>query len=313
MRDLGDLRGERVDVGLVVARAGQLAEVELALRGEAVRACRAEVDVGEQPVGGGTRQEREEVERAPVPAQRPHELLVDAREIVERPGLAPPRLQRPLAEAEMPALLEPAVDVEHPVDRLHAVIGEEEHGRLLAVLRRGGVDQLAAERVDLLVDPQKLVPGAGRGVRRMVRVEARVAEVADVVGAHEIDREEAEIGLHLEDELADAGDLLGVLEQPARVGGEVLPPALGHRMVRRDEVGIGGEDLLRCACRGDLRPLGAAVAGDDDAVDLFRRIRERDADVGRADARRAEPPPDGRAARGWPRSRTSACRDSGSS
>ena len=129
----------------------------------------------------------------PYHGQRPHELLVDAREIVEPP--APPRLQRPLAEAEMAALLEPAVEVEHPVDRLHPVIGEEEDGRLLAVLRRGGVDQLAAERVDASRRPA----GARRRlpvdrVRGMLRVEAGVAEVADVVGAHEVDAEKPRSG-----------------------------------------------------------------------------------------------------------------------
>src|SRR3954468_6271384 len=105
----------------------------------------------------------------------------------------------------MAALLEPAVEVEHPVDRLHPVVREEEDGRFLAVLRLGRLDQLAAERVDSLVDLQKLVAGAGRRVRRVLGVEAGVAEMADVVGAYEVDAEEPEVGLQLEDELADAG------------------------------------------------------------------------------------------------------------
>ena len=249
------------------------------------------------------------VERAAVPRHRPHELLVDAREIVE--PAAPPRLQRPLAEAEMAALLEPAVEVEHPVDRLHPVVREEEDGRLLAVLRLGRLDQLAAQRVDALVDLQELVARAGRRVRRVLGIEAGVAEVADVVGAHEVDAEQAEVGLQLEDELADAGHLLRVLEQPARVGGEVLPPALRHRVVRRDEVGIGGEDPLLGARRQDLRPLGAAVAGDDDPVERLRRVRERDADVRRADPGRRRASSRAASRRGSRRSRASACRGSG--
>ena len=234
------------------------------------------------------------VERAPVPRDLPHELLVDAREPVELS--APPGLQRPLAEPEMAALLEPAVDVEHPVDRLHPVVGEEEHGRLLAVARCRRVDQLAAEPVDRLVHAQELVAGTGRRVRGMIGVEAREAEVADVVGAHEVDGEQAEVGLELKAELADAGHLLGVLDEALGVRGEVLPPALGHRVMCRDEIGIRGVDLLRGARRRDLRCLGAAVAGDDDAVDLLRRVRERDADPRRADACRAEHAPDRRAA-----------------
>ena len=207
---------------------------------------------------------------------------------------APPRLQRSLPEAEMAALLEPAVEVEHPVDRLHPVVREEEDGRLLAVPRLGRLDQLAAQRIDALVDLQELVARACRRVGRVLGIEAGVAEVADVVGAHEVDAEESEVGLQLEDELADAGHLLRVLEQSARVGGEVLPPALCHRVVRRDQVGVGGEDPLLGARRQDLRPLGAAVAGDDDPVQRLRRVRERDADVRRADPGRAEHPPERR-------------------
>ena len=292
VRHLGELGRQGVDVRRVVARAGQLAEVDLPLRGEAVRARPAEVDVGEEAVFSWTRQEREQVERAAVPRQRSHELLVNPREIVEPP--APPRLQRPLAEVEMTALLEPAVEMEHPVDRLHPVVGEEEDGRLLAVLRLGGLDQLAAERVDALVDLQELVARAGRRVRGVLRVEARVAEVADVVGAHEVDAEEAEVRLELEDELADAGHLLGVLEQPARVGGKVLPPALRHRVVRGHEIGKVGKDPLLGARRQDLRPFRAAVAGDDDPVQRLRRIRERDADVRRANPGRSEQAPERR-------------------
>jgi hypothetical protein len=109
-------------------------------------------------------------------------------------------------------LLEPAVEVEHPVDRLHAVVGEEQDGRLLPEALRRGVDQLAAEFVNPFVDPQQLVPRLPRIVRRMLRVDARVAEVADVVRAHEVDAQETELRLQLVDELAHTGDLLGVLE-----------------------------------------------------------------------------------------------------
>jgi hypothetical protein len=42
------------------------------------------------------------------------------------------------------------------------VVREEEHGRLLAVPRLCGIDQLAAQLVDALVDLEELVAGAGR-------------------------------------------------------------------------------------------------------------------------------------------------------
>src|SRR5262249_51170770 len=103
VRNLRDFRSERVDVGRIVSRAGQLAEVERALRAEAVGAGRAEVDVRQLAILAGARQERQPVEHAAIPRHRPYELLVDARQVVE--PAEPPRLQRPLAEAKMAALL----------------------------------------------------------------------------------------------------------------------------------------------------------------------------------------------------------------
>ena len=118
----------------------------------------------------------------------------------------------------MAALLEPAVEVEHPVDRLHPVVREEEHGRLLAVLRLGCVDQLAAQLVDALVDPEELVAGAGRspcaGCSGSKRAKPRWPTWSVLMKST---REQAEIRLQLEDELADAGHLLGVLDAAARV------------------------------------------------------------------------------------------------
>ena len=150
----------------------------------------------------------------------------------------------------MAALLEPAVEVEHPVDRLHPVVREEEDCRLLAVLRLGRLDQLAAERVDALVDPQELVARACRGVRRVLGVEAGVAEVADVVGAHEVDREQPEVGLHLETELAHAGHLLG------HDFVEGFMPPVGHSPAAVFEA--AGGVLLRSAGR-----LHDAIEGDE--------------------------------------------------
>ena len=49
---------------------------------------------------------------------------------------------------------------------------------------------------------------------------------------------------------------LDVLDEPAGVALEVLPPALGHRVVRRDERGVGREDAVTggvgriCGCSG---------------------------------------------------------------
>jgi hypothetical protein len=199
--DLGELGHERLEVGGIVASTGQLAEVELAARRECVRAGRPEVDVRKGAVLGGARQERDHVERAPVPGDGPHELLVHAREVVD--PAVPPRLQRPTPEAEVAVLLQPAVEMEHPVERLHPVVGEDQDRRLLAVALGCGLDQLTAGRVDPFVDMDDLVAGLVRLVCRMLRIEAGVAEVADVVGAHEVDAEETELRLELEDELAD--------------------------------------------------------------------------------------------------------------
>ena len=56
-----------------------------------------------------------------------------------------------------------------------------------------------AGRVDRLVDPHDLVARVVRVVRGMLGVEPVPPQVPDVVGAHEVDAEEVEVGLELEE------------------------------------------------------------------------------------------------------------------
>ncbi len=282
VRNLCQLVRQEVGVAPIADGAGRLAEVDLPARGEAVGAGGAEVDVGEKPILSGARQERQAVECPGVALLRPGEALVDLGQVVEPPALE--RLERAAPEAEVACLLEPAVEMEHPVDRLHAVVGEEEDGRLLPVALAGCLDQLPARGIDALVHPDDLVAGMSRVMSRVVRIDARVAEVADVVRAHEVDAEKRKIRLELECEPAHARNLVDVVKQEVRVRGKVLPPTLRHRMVRRDEVGILGEDAPARSGRNDLGLFGAAVAGDDDALDGLGRVGERDTDEGRPEA-----------------------------
>ena len=213
-----------------------------------------------------------------------------------REAAAAQRLERAPAIAQVPVLLEPAVGVERPVDRLHPVVGEDDDGRLLVPALPRGLDQLPARAVDGLVDLHQLVPCPGRVVRRMLRVEAVVAEVARVVGAHEVDAEEAEVGLELHRQATDVRHLANMVDQAARVPLEVLPPALGHRVPRRHEVRVGGEDTLPGDRGNHLRRLGPPVAGHDDAGHRLGRVGERDSDERRAKPRRPERAPERSAA-----------------
>ena len=78
-----------------------------------------------------------------------------------------------VTEAEVAGLLEPSVGVKEPVRRLHAVVGDDEHRRLLAPKPLRLLDQTPAGGIDRLVDLYQLVPGLVRSVRRMGRVETR--------------------------------------------------------------------------------------------------------------------------------------------
>ena len=188
--------------------------------------------------------------------------------------------------------------MERPVDRLHSVVGEDDHGRLLVPALSRGVDQLAAGAVDGLIDLDQLVPRVRWVVCRMARVEPVVTEVAGVIGAHEVDAEEAEIGVDLERQPADVGDLADMLDQAPRVPVEVLPPALRHRVPRGEEVGMEGKDAVTQTGRQHLRRLRSAVAGDDGARQGLGRVGERHGDERRAEPGGAERPPEGRAGTG---------------
>ena len=82
---------------------------------------------------------------------------------------------------------------------------------------------------------------------RMRRVEAMPCQVPGDVGAHEIDAEEAEVGLELEREEADVGDLADVIDKPLGERCEVLAPA--GRVVGRQEVRMRAQDGRTCRRR----------------------------------------------------------------
>ena len=248
MRDRRERGRDLVREPRVLARAARLAEIDQPAGSVAVRRGRAEVDVREGAIlfGPGKRQP---VERPGVAAARAGEPSVHLREKLE--AAAAQLLQRAAAVAEVAGLLEPAVRVEDPVRRLHAVVGQDDRGRLLAEAAPGLLDELAAHAVDRLVDAHDLVPG--RVVRGMRRVESVPGEVPREVRAHEVHAEQLQVGLELERQLADAGDLVHVREELVGEALEVLPPALLLRVVRGDEVGVLGEDPLPGLRRLDLR------------------------------------------------------------
>ena len=83
--------------------------------------------------------------------------------------------------------------------------------------RAGLLDQLAAGAVDRLVDLRRSSsPGSSGSWAGWSGSSRCVAEVAGVVGAHEVDAEELEVGLELEGEPADVRGLVDVLDEPAR-------------------------------------------------------------------------------------------------
>ena len=198
VRDRLELAREPLGEGRVVARAGRLAQVDLAAGGEAVGARAAEVDVGERAVGRGPGHEagrgrRAGRTRSVVRASRPSASAT----LRSRPAQEP--LERPAPVAQVAGPPQPLVGVERPVDRLHAVVG---HDDALSAPRRTAARAASISSpqtaVDRLVDLHQLVAGVRRVVGRMARVEARVAEMAGEVGAHEVDREHAQVGLELE-------------------------------------------------------------------------------------------------------------------
>ena len=142
----------------------------------------------------------------------------------------------------------------------------------------------------------------------MGRIEARVAEVAGEVGAHEVDREDAQIGLELEARPAGVADLVDVLDERGGVAAEVLPPALLHGVVGRDEAGDALVDRARRTLREDLRPLRPPVPRDDDPVERLRRIRERHRDERRAHPAGARGAATAARPTGWQRSRPASGR-----
>jgi hypothetical protein len=174
------------------------------------------------------------------------------------------------------------------------VVGEHDRGRLLVGGGAGDLDEAATCLVDRLVDPDDLVAGIPRVVCRVLGIEPVPAEMAYVIRAHEIDAQQVEVRFQLVGEATDVGDLADVVEEALRVPREVLPPALCHRMVRGDEVGLCLENAPARTLREDRRPLGATVAGDQDARDRLRRIGERDRDERRAHSGNAERAPERR-------------------
>jgi len=141
----------------------------------------------------------------------------------------------------------------------------------------------------------QFVAGVGGVVSGVVGVETGIAKVPGEVGAHEVDHQQAQVGLELEALLAHRRDLVDVLDQEPRVAVEILPPALAHRVVGGDEAGMADPDRRRGGCRGDLRLGRAAVARDGDARDLLGGVGERHGHERRPDPGRPQRPPERRA------------------
>ena len=224
------------------------------------------------------------------PWVRACEPLVDPREEIQ--AASTQGLQGAAPVSQVAGILEPAVRVEAPVDRLHPVIRECDHRRLFAVEPLRVLDQLGACSVDGLVDPDYLVAGLSRIMGRMLGIQTVPTEVPREVGAHEVDAEQAELRLEIHRRPADVCDQVDVPQELGREPVEILPPALGHRVVCGHEVGMGLVDPLRCSRGEDRRTFGPAVARDDHTVDRFRWVGERDRDVGRTDADLAQRPPE---------------------
>ena len=118
-----------------------------------------------------------------------------------------------VTEAEVTGLLEPSVGVKEPVRRLHAVVGDNQHRRLLAPKPFRLLDQTPTGSIDRLVDLYQLVSGLVWSVGGVTRVETVPSEVAGNVGTHEVDTEKPKLGLQLEYEQADVCDLLDVVRE----------------------------------------------------------------------------------------------------
>ena len=228
-----------------------------------------------------------------------YQPLVRPRRRSTRMSASQPRAAQPLQRAapvaQVAVLLQPAVHVKHPVDRLHAVVGHDEHGRLLAEALPGRLDQAPAGGVDRLVDLHQLVARVGRVVGGVVGVKPGIAQMPGEVGAHEVDHQHAQVGLELEALLAHRRHLVDVLDQEPRVAVEVLPPALAHWVVGGDQAGMAGPDGRGGRRRHDLRLGRAAVARDRDAGHLLGGIGEGHGHERRPDPGGAQCPPQRRA------------------
>ena len=144
--------------------------------------------------------------------------------------------------------------MKEPVRGLHAVVGDDEHRRLLTPKPFRLLDQTPACSIDRLVDLYQLVPGLVRSVRGMGRVETVPGEVAGNVGTHEVHTQKPKLGLELEYEQADVRDLLDVVRERRGCGLEV---AQVGRMARRAQVRIGRRESRCGQTAGRFR--GAAV------------------------------------------------------
>ena len=144
--------------------------------------------------------------------------------------------------------------MKEPVRGLHAVVGDDEHRRLLAPKPFRLLDQTPAGSIDRLVDLHQLVPGLVRSVRGVGRVETVPGEVAGNVGAHEVDTQKPKLGLELEGEQADVRDLLDMIRE--RRGGSLKVAQVG-RMARHAQVGMRPENRVAGRQRDEFR--GAAV------------------------------------------------------
>ena len=119
--------------GSVGTAAGLLAEEHRAIGAVGVGVGAPAIEVAHRAVdvGGGGAERDDGVVQPGIPAGPKRQPRVD-------PGQAADPLRGALAVAQVAAILEPLIDLEGVVDRLHAVVGEHDRGHRTAVDALGG-------------------------------------------------------------------------------------------------------------------------------------------------------------------------------
>src|SRR4029450_3206457 len=137
MRYLRERLGDFFCKSPVPFRSDDLAEIDLAAVPEAVGARRWEADLH-------------------------HRRLLVWKAVCDFGGVRSRVLRRrygcSVTKAEVAGFLEPSVGVKEPVRGLHAVVGDDEHRRLLAPKPFRLLDQMPARSIDCPVDLHQLLP-----------------------------------------------------------------------------------------------------------------------------------------------------------